>query len=226
MDTQDLRDAPDAPNPRDTSDAPDLRDTPESPDLRDTPNPRDTSDTPDLRDAANAPDRRGARDLGQRAEIHMTGPLSPRSSWPAPRDICPIERALDAVGTKSAFVLLREAFYGATRFEEFVSRTDLSEPAVASRLRELTAHGLLERVPYQEPGQRVRSGYRLTQKGSELLPALVALMDWGDRWTTVPRGTRIEVAHSGCGSPVHAALRCEAGHDVAPDALDLRSKRA
>jgi DNA-binding HxlR family transcriptional regulator len=200
MDTQDLRDAPDAPNPRDTSDAPDLRDTPESPDLRDTPNPRDTSDTPDLRDAANAPDRRGARDLGQRAEIHMTGPLSPRSSWPAPRDICPIERALDAVGTKSAFVLLREAFYGATRFEEFVSRTDLSEPAVAGRLRELTAHGLL--------------------------PVLVALMDWGDRWTTVPRGTRIEVAHSGCGSPVHAALRCEAGHDVAPDALDLRSKRA
>jgi DNA-binding HxlR family transcriptional regulator len=165
-------------------------------------------------------------DLGQRAEIHMTGPLDPRSAWPAPGNRCPVERALETVGTRSTFVLLREAFYGATRFEEFVSRTDLSEPVVAARLREMTAHGLLERVPYQDPGQRGRNGYRLTEKGSELLPALVALMQWGDRWTTMPRGTRVEVAHTGCGSPVHAVLRCDAGHDVAPDALDLRQRRS
>ena len=71
------------------------------------------------------------------AAIHMTGQLEPRSSWPAPGDRCPIARTFDAVGTRSALVILREAFYGATRYEEFVERTGLSEPAVAARLREL-----------------------------------------------------------------------------------------
>lgn len=153
------------------------------------------------------------------AEIHMTGELAPRSAWGAPRH-CPIVRTLETVGTKSAYVLLREAFYGATRFEEFVERTDTSEPVVAARLRELTADGLLEKFPYQEPGQRTRSGYRLTEKGSDLLPVLVAMMRWGNRWL-FPDGGRVELEHTGCGSPVHAVLRCEDGHDVAPDELDL-----
>ena len=154
------------------------------------------------------------------AEIHMTGELSPRSSWPAPGENCPIARTFETVGTKSALVILREAFYGATRFEEFVERTGVSEPVVAARLRELSDEGLLDKVPYQEPGQRTRNGYRLTEKGSDLLPVLVAMMRWGDRWL-FPDGARVELAHSGCGSPVHAELRCEAGHAVAPDELDL-----
>lgn len=154
------------------------------------------------------------------AEIHMTGKLAPRSSWPAPGDNCPIARTFETVGTKSAFVILREAFYGATRFEEFVQRTGMSEPVVAARLRELSAEGLLDKVPYQEPGQRTRDGYELTDKGSDLLPVLVAMMRWGDRWL-FPGGARVELTHSGCGGRVHAELRCEAGHDVAPDELDL-----
>ncbi len=158
------------------------------------------------------------------AAIHMTGELEPRSAWPAPGDHCPIARSFDAVGTKSAFVILREAFYGATRFDEFVERTGLSEPAVAARLRELSDEGLLEKVPYQEPGQRARSGYQLTDKGGELLPVLVAMMRWADRWL-FERGARVEVTHSSCGSPVHAVLRCEDGHEVAPDELDLTRHR-
>jgi DNA-binding HxlR family transcriptional regulator len=154
------------------------------------------------------------------AQIHMTGKLDPRSSWPAPGDRCPIARAVETVGTKSAFLILREAFYGATRFEQFVQRTGLSEPAVAARLRELSDEGLLEKFPYRERGQRARSAYRLTEKGDELLPVLVAMMRWGDRWL-FPDGARLEVTHSDCGSPVHAVLRCEAGHDVAAEQLDL-----
>lgn len=159
------------------------------------------------------------------AAIHMTGKLDPRSDWPSPGDNCPIARTFEAVGTKSAFVILREAFYGASRYEEFVARTGLSEPAVAARLRELCAEGLLERFPYREPGQRARSGYRLTEKGGELLPVLVAMMRWGDRWL-FENGARVEVTHSGCGSAVHAVLRCDAGHDVAPDELDLSQTRS
>ena len=66
---------------------------------------------------------------------------------------------------------------------------------VAARLRELTAEGLLEKFPYQEPGQRTRSGYRLTEKGSDLLPVLVAMMRWGDRWL-FPDGARVELTHT------------------------------
>lgn len=152
--------------------------------------------------------------------IHMTGDLEPRSDWGPPGDGCPVARALDAVGTRSGFLIVREAFYGASRFEEFVARTDLSEPVVSSRLRELTRAGIVERFPYREPGQRTRQGYRLTEQGEDLLPTLVALMRWGSRWL-FPEGARVELTHRGCGQPVHAALRCADGHDVAADALDL-----
>ncbi|MBV9817317.1 MAG: helix-turn-helix transcriptional regulator [Solirubrobacterales bacterium] len=124
------------------------------------------------------------------------------------------------MSTRTAFLLLREAFYGAHRFEEFVQRTEVSEPVAAARLRELVEHGLMERVPYQDPGQRTRSGYRLTQKGAQLFPALVALMDWGDRWA-VEDGPRVGLRHSGCGQSVHAVLRCDAKHDVEAEDLEL-----
>ncbi len=150
----------------------------------------------------------------------MRGALSPRSAWPAPGDDCPIARAFDRIGTKSAFVILREAFYGAGRFDEFVERTGMSEPVVATRLKELTDEGLLSRTPYQEPGQRRRNGYQLTEKGSELLPVMVAMMNWGDRWL-FPDGARVQLTHSGCGSPVHTELRCGAGHSIATGQLDL-----
>jgi DNA-binding HxlR family transcriptional regulator len=149
----------------------------------------------------------------------MTGVLDPRSSW-GPASTCQIAKTFETIGTKSAYVIMREAFYGATRFEEFVERTDMSEPVVSARLRELTDEGLLEKVPYQEPGQRTRNAYQLTEKGSDLLPVLVAMMRWGDRWL-FPEGGRVDLTHTGCGSPVHAELRCEAGHEVAPDQLDL-----
>jgi DNA-binding HxlR family transcriptional regulator len=157
------------------------------------------------------------------AEIQMTGRLDPRDGWRA--DQCPIARTLDTVGARSAFLLLREAFYGATRFEQFVQRAAVSEPVAAARLRELTEEGLLERVPYREEGQRTRHEYRLTEKGLELLPVLVAMMRWGDRWL-FPDGARVELTHAGCGGQVGVALRCEAGHEVEAGELELRDRQA
>jgi DNA-binding HxlR family transcriptional regulator len=153
------------------------------------------------------------------AEIEMTGKLAPRSSWGVPK-MCPIVRTFDVLGTKTAYVIMREAFYGATRFEEFVERSGISEPVAAARLRELTEEGLLEKVPYQEPGQRTRNEYRLTEKGSDLLPVLVAMMRWGSRWQ-FPEGSRVELTHADCGSDVSAELRCAEGHRVAPGELNL-----
>jgi DNA-binding HxlR family transcriptional regulator len=156
--------------------------------------------------------------------IQMAGVLDPREDWTA--DHCPMAGALDVVRTRSAFLVLREAFYGATRFEEFAERTALSEPVTAARLHELTAEGILEREPYREPGQRTRQAYRLTEKGSELLPVLVALMQWGDRWQG-DSAARVELRHRDCGAAVTAQLRCADDHPVPADELELaaRSRR-
>ena len=156
--------------------------------------------------------------MSETATIHMTGALEPRDGWTADR--CPMAHALDVLRNRSAFLVMREAFYGATRFDEFVARTELSEPVAAARLRKLTDAGLLEREPYQEPGQRTRHAYRLTEKGADLLPALVALMQWGDKWV-LPGGARVEIRHEGCGGAVHAELRCAHGHDVDDGELEL-----
>jgi DNA-binding HxlR family transcriptional regulator len=150
--------------------------------------------------------------------IQMTGELEPRSGWTATR--CSLARALDVVSARSAFLILREAFYGTTRFDDFVQRARISEPVAAARLRELVAEGLLEREAYQEPGQRTRHRYRLTDKGEDLLPALVALMQWGDHWLD-DRGGPVELRHRGCGERARVHVLCDAGHEVRAGDLDL-----
>ena len=151
----------------------------------------------------------------------MTGALDPRSSW-GPADRCTIAKALDVLSTRSAFLILREAFYGTTRFDDFAERAGISEPVAAARLRELVEEGLLEREDYREPGQRTRQHY--TEKGADLFPALAALMQWGDRWLD-ELGGPVELRHRDCGEPVRVELRCAAGHEVGAGALDLARRR-
>lgn len=150
--------------------------------------------------------------------VQMSGGLDPRESWSA--EPCSIAAALDVVRTRSAFLLLREAFYGASRFDEFARRAGVSEPVAAARLRELVDRGLLDREPYRDGGQRTRHGYRLTAQGSDLFPVLVALMQWGDRWRA-DGGGPVELRHGGCGAPVGVELCCAAGHRVAAGDLVL-----
>jgi DNA-binding HxlR family transcriptional regulator len=157
------------------------------------------------------------------AAIHLAGRLEPRDGWRA--DTCAMARALDVVRTKSAMLVLREAFYGATRFDEFVARTEASEPVVAARLRELVADGLLERAEYRNPGERTRNGYRLTGKGADLFPVLAALMQWGERWLD-EQSSGVRLEHHGCGEPVAVELRCAAGHGVTSSELDLAIDRS
>jgi DNA-binding HxlR family transcriptional regulator len=152
-------------------------------------------------------------------QSQMSEKLGPRSGWGQAVE-CPMASMFEILGTKTSYLIMREAFYGATRFEEFVHRTGISEPVAASRLHELTAEGLLQKVPYQEPGQRTRSAYELTEKGSDLLPVLVAMMRWGDRWL-FPNGARVELTHAGCGSQVRAELVCDGAHVVPADELEL-----
>src|SRR6478609_9884846 len=114
-------------------------------------------------------------------------------------DRCSIARTLERISTRSAFLILREAAYGTTRFDDFALRANISEPVAAKRLAELTEFGLLEREPYREPGQRTRHRYVMTEKGRDLMPALIALMQWGDRWLD-DTGGPVALTHRGdCG---------------------------
>jgi DNA-binding HxlR family transcriptional regulator len=154
--------------------------------------------------------------------MQLTGQLADRDAWAA--EHCSIAEALEVVSTRSAFLILREAFYGTTRFDEFVSRTRLSEPVAATRLRELVEHGLLEREPYRVPGQRTRQRYRLTAKGADLLPALLALKQWGDRWLD-EHGGPLEMRHHDCGERIDVELRCAGGHRVEAGDIDVAVHR-
>lgn len=131
-------------------------------------------------------------------------------------------KALEVVSTRSAFLILREAFYGTSRFDDFVARVGITDAVAAARLRELVDDGLLAREPYREPGQRTRHEYRLTEKGVDLFPVLVALLQWGDRWLN--DGGRVELRHRDCGARVGAEVRCAQGHEVGPGELELATK--
>ncbi|MEW2402562.1 helix-turn-helix domain-containing protein [Streptomyces sp. NPDC046862] len=142
----------------------------------------------------------------------MTDLLAGREDWSMAN--CSIARALEVVGTRTALLIMREAFFGTRRFDDFAQRVGIGEPAASARLKELTAAGLLERVPYQEPGQRTRYAYQLTEKGRDFLPVLVALRQWGDTWAADEQGPPVVVRHKECGTAVHAVIRCDEGHDV------------
>src|ERR1700690_442708 len=153
----------------------------------------------------------------------LVGDLGPRSGWEATR--CSIAKALEIVSTRSAFLLMREAFYGTERFDDFAERVGISDPVAAARLKELVTNGLLVREPYREPGQRTRYAYRLSEMGADLFPALAALMQWGDRWLAEDGGP-VQLRHRDCGATVHAELRCEQGHEVDSGEIEMARRRA
>jgi len=108
-------------------------------------------------------------------------------------------------------LILREAVYGITRFEEM--RADLAIPrtVLSDRLNRLVGAGLLRRVPYQQPGQRTRQAYELTDGGRALMPAVVALREWAE--DHLPGGrSPLRLRHRDCGADVRARLVCRRGH--------------
>ncbi|TWE11802.1 HxlR family transcriptional regulator [Rudaeicoccus suwonensis] len=138
-----------------------------------------------------------------------------RQSRRSPGDRCPIDRAMQAIGTRSAILLMREALYDTFRFDDFVVRTGLTEAVVASRLRHLVDAGLLERQSYRDPGQRTRHGYVLTESGRDLMPAVLALGQWGAKYADGTRARTFE--HAGCGGAVHVVVECAEHHQVGVD---------
>ncbi|MDT4914003.1 MAG: hypothetical protein QOC66_3131 [Pseudonocardiales bacterium] len=155
--------------------------------------------------------------------VILEGPLADRSRWTADR--CTIDASLSVVSTRSAMLILREAYYGTRRFDDFVERVGVTEAVAAARLRELTAAGILRREPYQEPGRRTRHEYRLTEMGLDLFPALLALAQWGDKYLTGEAGPPLAWRHADCDEPVSVTVTCAAGHDVPISELAVSPRR-
>jgi DNA-binding HxlR family transcriptional regulator len=150
--------------------------------------------------------------------------MADRAHWKA-GDQCSVARSLEIVGTRSALLIMREAFYGTTRFDDFAVRVGMTEAVAAARLKELVSAGLLTRVPYQEPGQRTRFEYRLTEMGADLLPAVLALLQWGDKYLS-DAGGPVAVTHAEDGEPIQVEVRCAQGHQLKLGDLAARFRRA
>lgn len=154
--------------------------------------------------------------------MKLSGRLADRDGWTA-ADWCPMEYALQLIGTHSAMVLLREAFWGGRRFDDLARGAGVTEQIAAKRLRQLVEAGLMEKRPYQERGQRTRYEYVLTERGRALFPVLISLIEFG-RLLQGESGT--ELVHDGCGEPVAPQVRCAAGHDVSfTDVVIRKAKR-
>ncbi|MCW2593476.1 MAG: putative transcriptional regulator [Mycobacterium sp.] len=151
----------------------------------------------------------------------LQGVLADRDAWSAVGH-CPIEKAMALAGTKSAMLIMREAFYGTTRFDDFAHRVGITKAATSTRLSELVDAGLLTKRPYQEPGQRSRDEYVLTDAGTEFMPVVWAMFEWGRKHLS---DTGLRLTHLDCGAEASVEIRCANGHDVPSDELGVRLVR-
>jgi DNA-binding HxlR family transcriptional regulator len=123
------------------------------------------------------------------------------------RECCSVAATLSVVGDPWTLLILRDAFLGVRRFDDWQSRLGVARNVLAARLKSLVGHGVLETRLYSE--HPPRKDYVLTQKGRDLLPVLLTLKAWGDRHLYNEGETPMAFVHS-CGAELTARLTCEA----------------
>jgi DNA-binding HxlR family transcriptional regulator len=127
---------------------------------------------------------------------------------------CSIERTLAIVGEKWTLLVLREVFYGAERFDDIQRTLGCSRDILSRRLSTLVEAGILTRANYRVPGERTRSAYGLTDQGKELLPVLIALMQWGDKHVAPPEGPSVLVRAKSDDRPVRVEVTTVGSHQT------------
>ena len=121
--------------------------------------------------------------------------------WP-----CSIARAVDILGDWWTPLIMREAFYGVRRFDDFEQALPISRNVLAQRLRRLVDEGLLDRVPYSDRPPRFE--YLPTEMGHEFWSVLAAMSAWGDRWLDSDKGAPIVFHHTECNHDMTATVVC------------------
>jgi DNA-binding HxlR family transcriptional regulator len=123
---------------------------------------------------------------------------------------CSIARTLDVVGEWWTLLILRDAFRGTRRFDDFQESLGLARSVLTARLAKLTEHGVLERHAYSSHPPRYE--YHLTDKGRALFPVIAALIRWGDEWALTPAGPPVVFVHDTCGNITQPVLTCPHCH--------------
>jgi DNA-binding HxlR family transcriptional regulator len=136
---------------------------------------------------------------------------------------CSVARSLEILGEWWTLLVVRDAFFGVRRFDDFVNDLGISRGVLTDRLGTLVEHDILARTRYHEAPDRFE--YRLTDKGRDLFPVLMAFMQWGDKWLSTPAvgGAPVIVEHKGCGHDIAGPLLC--GHCQQPtSATDVTAR--
>jgi DNA-binding HxlR family transcriptional regulator len=118
---------------------------------------------------------------------------------------CSVAQCLEVVGEWWSLLIVRDAFLGVTRFDDFQARLGISRNILTRRLNHLVENEVLKRVAYSD--HPPRSEYRLTARGRDLWHVITAMRQWGDQWAA-PAGPPLEIRHTGCGHVVMAVPAC------------------
>ncbi len=118
---------------------------------------------------------------------------------------CSIARTIEIIGNEWSLMILREMFLGSRRFDDLQRQTGASTQVLSQRLRRLVSAGILRREAYST--RPARYEYRLTRKGCELWPVIVAMKTWGDAWLADGRAP-VEIVHEACGRTVDPQMTC------------------
>lgn len=119
---------------------------------------------------------------------------------------CSVAQCLEVVGEWWSMLIVRDAFLGVTRFEDFQRRLGISRNILQQRLTKLVDEGVLIRLPYSE--HPPRDDYKLSAKGRDLWPILTAMRQWGDKYAA-PSGPPVVLVHTSCGHETTAVLVCD-----------------
>jgi DNA-binding HxlR family transcriptional regulator len=119
---------------------------------------------------------------------------------------CSIGRTLDVVGEWWTLLIVRDIHLGLRRFDDIADNLGISRNLLAGRLDRLVTEGILERRPYQD--RPPRHEYHFTEAGWDLVPVLLAVMAWGDKWVTPPGGPAMTPVHDTCGAEFTPTVSC------------------
>ena len=134
---------------------------------------------------------------------------------------CAIARCLGVLNDPWSVLLVREVFLGRRTFAEFHDALGIATDVLSVRLAGLVEHGVLERIPYQDPGQRTRHAYALTPAGEELKLVLIALQQWGERHLPSAAGAKVVPLARDSGQRVRVSIIDEDGAFVDPEEAEF-----
>ena len=137
------------------------------------------------------------------------------------KQLCSVARSLSVVGERWTMLIIRDAFLGTRRFDQFQANLGVTRHRLSERLGKLVEAGVLVKVPYND--RPVRYEYRLTRKGLGLYPVLLTLARWGDDWMDQGEGPPLEYIHHKCGHKTRPVLACSECHaPLRPEEVSLQ----